>query len=844
MAKNLKLNIKNTQLAKVAGLEKLKERLEKKPPIEQKPSHEPKATDPLKKDKVSPEEEANAENATRIRAKSKSSFAPKAEEGQTPRVQRKPLFDRQAPVSDSSGSQAPAANKPEKERLGPTGRHVKDLLKKANEQKEAAIKEAREKKLAQQQQRSEKPERSDRGDRPDRAPRTDRPAKPATTEAPKTDRDDKTAKPVHKGKSVRDFKDVKPAKHVDSDRDFDARDRAGLRAGEDEGWRKRRGGGKSHHIKEEETIRPSSLKIKLPITIKDLAAEMKYKASELVQKLFLQNMIFTLNDYLEDETLVQYLGQEFGCDIKIDTTEDQRIQITSDSIAKEIEHTASTDLVTRPPIVAFMGHVDHGKTSLIDAIRKSNRVAGEAGAITQHMGAFMCHTAVGDITVLDTPGHEAFSAMRARGAEVTDIVVLVVAGDEGLKEQTKEAVNHAKSANVTIVVAINKCDKPNFNAENVYRQLSEIELLPEAWGGQTITINTSAVTGEGIKQLLEMLALQAEVLELKANPHSRARGTVLESELHKGLGCVATVLVQNGTLNYGDAIVFERHYGRVKTMQNEYGRSLKSAGPSHPVELTGLSGLPAAGDPFIVVKSEKEAKHIVEQREIGHTERQLRLKKTPNLDNLFEQKSEKKILNLLIRGDVQGSVEALKTSIMKIQSTKAAPNIVYTGVGEVSESDVQLAAASNAVILAFHTGVEPNAANLLKEHGVTIRQHNIIYHAIDDVKRLMKGLLDKIVEEKQMGVAEVRAVFKSSQVGNIAGCMVTEGHIIRNNQVRVLRGKDVVWKGTIASLKRGKEDVKEIKKDFECGIVLQGFDRYQVGDLLQAYELIYHEQEL
>lgn len=649
---------------------------------------------------------------------------------------------------------------------------------------------------------------------------------------------------MSKGKKVREFKDIKPLRKG-KQRGFDSRDRKGLSAGDEDRWRKRRPSRGAFQQAREDIVRPTSLKIRLPITLKDLAAEMKLKASELIQKLFLAGMSYTLNDLLDDETTVQYIGDEFSCSIEIDTSEAERIQITSQSIREEINQSDSAELVTRPPIVAFMGHVDHGKTSLIDSIRKSNVVSGEAGAITQHIGAFKCKTAVGEITILDTPGHEAFSAMRSRGAEVTDIVVLVVAGDEGMREQTIEAIHHAKEGGVSIVVAINKCDKPSFNSENVYRELAENNLLPEAWGGQTITVNTSAITGEGIEPLLEMLALQSEVMELRANPKYRARGTVLESELHKGLGSVATILIQNGTLHQGDALVFERHWGRVKTMQDEHGKSLEEAGPSTPVEVTGLSGLPKAGDPFIVVKSEKEARNIIETREVGLEKSALMQRKIPTLDQLLQDgKTEKKILKLIIRADVQGSMEALKTSILKIKSEKAEPDIIFTGIGEISESDIHLAAASNAVIIGFHTAIESHAEALIKEQGVTIRLFDVIYHAIDEVKSIMLGMLDKIEEEKDTGAAEVKTIFKSSHLGIIAGSLITEGVIHRNHLVRVVREGEIVWRGKISSIKRVKEDVREIKKGFECGILLDGFNELQEGDIIQAYEIIYLTQEL
>lgn len=655
-------------------------------------------------------------------------------------------------------------------------------------------------------------------------------------------------KEVKTPSKFKEFRDIKPTKKASDTRQFDARDRHGLRAGDDEdSWRgkKRKGGTKFQA--EELTIRPTSLKVRLPITIKDLAEKMKLKSSQLVGKLFLQGVVVTLNDELDDETTVQLLGHDFGCEITIDTSEQERVRITDKTVKEEIlADFGKETLITRPPVVAFMGHVDHGKTSLIDAIRSSNRAAGEAGAITQHIGAFRCSTPVGDLTVLDTPGHEAFSAMRARGADVTDIVVLVVAGDEGLRQQTLEAIQHAKAAKVTIIVAINKCDKPNFNAETVYRQLSEHELLPEAWGGQTITINCSAVTKEGIKELLEMLAIQAEVLELKANPSVRARGSVIESEMHKGMGAVATLLVQNGTLKVGDALVFSEHFGKVKTMRDEFGRLLKEAPPSTPVSITGLSGLPEAGEEFIVVKSEKEAKEISEIRTQGIKQTNQLLKKKFSMDNLLQNASEagKKILNVILRADMQGSLEALKVALMKIESQKAELNIIFTGIGEVSESDVQLAAASKAVILGFHTQIESHAENLVKELGIEVRLHDIIYHAIDDIKLLMAGLLDKIAVETEKGKAFIKAVFKSSQLGNICGCQVTEGTIARNNLVRVLRGKEVVWKGGISSLKRVKEDVREVTKGIECGILLNNFQDPKEGDIIEAYEITYLTQEL
>lgn len=839
MAKHLKFNIKNTQLAKAAGLDKLKAKLSGKTSEESKEEKEAKTLKPV---------EGEEPKTPRIRAKSKSSFAKEltppeeektpveepivepppqlAEEPPTPISEPMPVEEHVAsaevestppPVAKVEAEavvEPPPPKKAPVEKLGPTGRHIKDLLPRKKEVPQKAAAPA-----------AQEPKKSV--------------AKPAE-QAP----EDEGKKELKKGKKVREFKDLKPLRK-EKERSFDALKAQGLAESEEERWRKKRSGRSAAHYKEEHILRPTKLKIRLPISLKELASEMKLKASEIIQKLFMHGMIYTLNDILDDPTTVEYIGNEFGCEIKIDTSEQERIQITSQTIREEIFSSNLEELVTRPPVVTFMGHVDHGKTSLIDAIRKSNVVAQEAGAITQHIGAFKCKTAVGDLTILDTPGHEAFSAIRARGAEVTDIVVLVVAGDEGMREQTIEAIQHAKAAKVTIVVAINKCDKPAFNAENVYRELSEQELLCEAWGGQTITVNTSAVTGEGIQQLLEMLALQSEVMELKANPHARARGTVLESELHKGMGSVARVLVQNGTLKLGDALAFERHWGRVKTMHDEHGVSLQTAGPSTPVEITGLSGIPKAGDPFIVVASEKEAKDIIEKREVGRERSALMQKKVPTLDMLLQKGAgEKKILKLILRADVQGSVEALKNSILKIESTKAQADIVFSGVGEVSESDIQLAAASGAIVIGFHTFVESHAESLIKELGVVVRQFDVIYHALDEVKMLMQGLLDKIQEEKELGSAEVKATFKSSHLGVIAGSLVTDGVVSRNSRVRVIREGKIIWKGQIASLKRIKEDVREVKKGFECGILLEGFHDIQPGDSIQAYEIVYKTQEL
>ena len=870
MAKNLKLNIKNTQIAQAINLGGIKSKLAKKKQLTTEELPDWKSVRQRSGEKAHGRAQRGA---PRIKARSKSAFAethltevhhveasevdatspvdmgvaeaPPADE---PSVEGAELVSESPSHEEVIGASAPTpvetkpaeisepkVEAPPKERLGPTGRHIKDILP-AKPAPRPALADAKRVPVAPKTEAAKEAEA---------AKLKPKGKAKADGSAPAGDQEtaDEKAKKGVKGK-FKEFRDLKPARKQESVR-FDARDRQGLRVSEDEQeWRKRRSKARSFQ-EEAATVRPITLKVRLPIVIKDLAAEMKLKASELIAKLFLQGVMVTLNDVLEDETVVQLLGQEFGCEISIDTTEAERIRITDKTVKEELAESDLVKLIVRPPVVAFMGHVDHGKTSLIDAIRKSNRVAGEAGAITQHIGAFRCTTPVGDITILDTPGHEAFSSMRARGADITDIVVLVVAGDEGIRQQTIEAIQHAKAAKVTIVVALNKADKPNFNPDTVYRQLADQELLPETWGGQTITVNCSAVTGQGVPQLLEMLALQAEVLELKANPSSRARGRVIESEMHKGMGASATVLVQNGTLRPGDSVVFEHFFGRVKTMHDENGFSLTEAGPSTPVEITGLSGLPAAGQEFIVVKNEKEAREISEARLLGQRQTTLQKKKV-SMDNLLLQASEtsKKMLNIVLRADVQGSLEALKVALLKISSEKADLNIIFTGVGEITESDIQLAAASKAVVIGFHTQVEGHADTLAKELGVQVRTHDIIYHAIDDVKLLMTGMLDKIPQETDKGKALVKATFKSSQVGIIAGCQVIEGTISRGNILRLKREDKEVWRGNMSSLKRVKEDVREVQKGIECGILLSNFSDVQEGDILEAFEITYLTQEL
>jgi translation initiation factor IF-2 len=774
LAKKLKLNIKNTQIAKALNLKKIKLSAAGKKPT------------PKKKKKPEIKEEIKPKRKARI------------------------LPPKEKPIKPKKEVPKKAPPKKEKEPLKPkkVSKKPKELIEKKEKEPPKKI----EKKL---------------------------PPKPIKEPPKKPEKEPPT--PLKEKKLKKEWEEPKKKIKKPTYKAFDTRDRLGLRMGEEDRWRKKRPR-KVFKTKEKiPVIRPKTLIVKIPISIKDLAAAMKLKASELISKLFSQGVVITLNDFLDDETTIQLLGHEFDCEITIDRTEEQKLQITDKTIKEEIEATNKENLKQRAPIITFMGHVDHGKTSIIDRIRKSNIAAQEAGSITQHIGAFLAKTSSGDITILDTPGHEAFTEMRERGATVTDIVVLVIAGDEGIKEQTIEAINQAKIASVPIIVAINKSDKEGFDPEKIYRQLSDQELLPEAWGGTTITINCSALKNEGIQELLEMISLQAEILELNANPSTRARGIILESQMHKGLGAIATVLIQNGSLKISDPLVFGVHWGRVKTMHNQNGELITEAGPAIPVKITGLSNLAEAGCEFIVVKDEKQAKELATKREKGVLRKKISLAKTA-LEKFTEEK--KKILPIIIRADMQGSLEALENALKKIISKKIELNIISADVGEISESDIQLSSASNAPIIGFHTSIESHAESLIKELKVKVISHNIIYHAVDAVKKLMIDELEKIENEIITGEALIKTVFQSSQLGKIAGCVVTNGSLKRGQHAKLIRDDEEIWKGKIGSLKKVAEDVKEVQKGVECGIILENFSEIKEKDVIQAYNIEYLTPEL
>ena len=589
---------------------------------------------------------------------------------------------------------------------------------------------------------------------------------------------------------------------------------------------------KQQKKEEEETIR--TLVLPDTLTIKELADMMKVVPSALVKKLFLQGTVVTINQEIDFDT-AEEIALEFNCicehEVKVDVIEE---------LLKEDEEDPST-LVPRPPVVCVMGHVDHGKTSLLDAIRSSNVTSREAGGITQHIGAYTVETHGQQITFLDTPGHEAFTAMRMRGAKSTDIAILVVAADDGVMPQTIEAINHAKAAGIEIVVAINKIDKPSANIERVKQELVEYELIAEDWGGSTIFCPVSAHTGEGIDNLLDMLLLTAEMLELKANPNRRARGLVIEGRLDKGKGPVATMLVQKGTLHVGDHIAVGSCHGKIRAMVDDKGRRIQQAGPSIPVEILGLNDVPNAGDVFIAPETEKEARNFAETfiRE-GRVKLLEETKSKMSLDDLFSQiqAGNLKELHIIVKADVQGSVEAVKQSLIKLSNEEVIVKVIHAGVGAINESDVILASASNAIIIGFNVRPDNQARMVAESENVDLRLYRVIYQAIEDVEAAMKGMLDPKFEEKVIGHAEVRQTYKASGVGTIAGAYVLDGVITRNSSIRLMRGDDMIYDGPLASLKRFKDDAKEVKEGYECGCVLEKFNDIIEGDILEAYTMV------
>lgn len=566
------------------------------------------------------------------------------------------------------------------------------------------------------------------------------------------------------------------------------------------------------------------------ISVKDLAAELKKTSSEVIKKLLGYGIMATINNDIDFDT-AYLIAEEFGVTAKKKTVVKEEDILFDDSEDKE------EDLVPRAPVIVVMGHVDHGKTSLLDAIRSTNVIEGEAGGITQHIGAYQVKVKDRDITFLDTPGHEAFTSMRARGAKITDIAILVVAANDGVMPQTVEAINHAKAANIPIIVAINKIDLPGANIEKVKEELMRYELVPEEWGGDTIYVPISAKTKQNIEQLLEMVVLEADMLDLKVNPHKQAKGAVIEARLDKSKGPIASLLVQRGTLDMGDTIVVGSSIGRIRAMKNYKGQKVKKAGPSMPVEVMGLTEVPVAGETFYEVKDEKMAKHLIERRKRQNREKSINQVNKVTLDNLFTQMEEGKLkqLNLIIKADVQGTVEAVKQSLEKLSNEEVRVKVIHSAVGAVTESDVTLANVSNAIIIAFNVRPVPTAKAEAEKDNVEIKQYSIIYQAIEDVETAMKGMLDPKYVERVIGTAEIRQTFRISNVGTIGGAFVLTGKIERNAGVRVIREEVVIHEGKLSSLKRFKDDAKEVNKGFECGMQIENYNDIKEGDIIEAF---------
>jgi translation initiation factor IF-2 len=648
--------------------------------------------------------------------------------------------------------------------------------------------------------------------------------KPAAKEKAKVDE-----KPAKKGKGTSDWDSAAKKRGIKTRGDV----------GVGQGWRDHKGKSKSHKDNGDQQhafsapTEPLVREVLIPetISVADLAHKMSVKAAEVIKTLMKMGMMVTINQVLDQETAI-IVVEEMGHTAKAAEANDPEAFL-------ETEHVEAVN-EARPPVVTVMGHVDHGKTSLLDYIRRSRVASGEAGGITQHIGAYHVETPRGQVTFLDTPGHEAFTAMRARGAKATDVVILVVAADDGVMPQTIEAVHHAKAAKVPLVVAINKIDKPDANPERVKQELVAQEVVPEDWGGEVMFREVSAKTGQGIDELLEAVLLQAEVLELEAPKNTPAKGLVIEGRLDKGRGPVATILVQSGTLKRGDMLLAGSSYGRVRAMLDEAGREVKEAGPSIPVEILGLSEVPNAGEETIVLNDERKAREIALFRQGKFRDVKLARQQAAKLENMFEQmgEGEVKSLPLIIKSDVQGSYEALATSLQKLSTDEVKVNILHTGVGAITESDINLAAASKAVVIGFNVRADAGARKLMESAGVDVRYYNIIYEAVDEVKAALGGMLSPEEKESVIGLVEIREVFRISKVGSVAGCYVLDGMVKRGSKVRVLRSNVVIHTGELDALKRFKDDVREVKASFECGISLKNFNDIEVGDQLEVFEVV------
>lgn len=580
------------------------------------------------------------------------------------------------------------------------------------------------------------------------------------------------------------------------------------------------------------SVAAKELELEFPVAVKDLSVRLQEKPSVIIKTLMEMGIMAGINQNLE-ESLVRKVCEKYGYSLKKAPDKEELV------LTEHLKQDELKNLRQRSPIVTFMGHVDHGKTSLLDAIRKSKVAESEHGGITQHIGAYRVSLDHGEITFLDTPGHEAFTAMRARGASITDIVVLVVAADDGVMPQTQEAIDHARAAGVPIIIALNKIDKPQASIDKVKKQLSELNLAAEDWGGKTITVPVSAKTGQGIDDLLEMILLEAQMLELKANPGRPARGVVIETKMSKGRGPVATLLVQNGTLHLNENIIVGNFYGKIRAMFDNRGNSVTSAGPGFPVEVLGIAGIPQAGEQFFAIAEERQAKELASLRLEREKQQQMKVVKRISLEDLHAQIEEGKLkeLKIIIKADVQGSLGAIKETLNKLNVSEIRLDIIHTGVGSINTSDVILAAASNALILGFNIGLDERAKELVVKEGIDARTYNIIYELANDIKAAVEGMLEPKLKKVPLGKVEIRKVFKLSRSGTVAGCFVTKGKITRTALIDLVRNGQVIFEGKISSLKRFKDDVRDVQEGFECGITLAGFDSLQEGDIIEAYEI-------
>ncbi|WP_419876470.1 translation initiation factor IF-2 [Candidatus Pristimantibacillus sp. PTI5] len=660
-----------------------------------------------------------------------------------------------------------------------------------------------------------------------------------TASRPSAPRQDATSRPAPSGQSRFDSKPAQGQARGNDNRNarpgqkrFEDGKPGGFRGNNNNRGGQKGRGGKFQQQPPREKIdnTPKKIIVRGTMTVGELAKLLHKDASEVIKKLIFLGVMATINQEI-DMDAIHLIATDYGVEVEV------KIPVEEDSFETVEETDEDEDLVSRPPVVTIMGHVDHGKTTLLDAIRKTNVTGGEAGGITQHIGAYQVEINHKKITFLDTPGHEAFTLMRARGAQVTDITIIVVAADDGIMPQTVEAINHAKAAGVPIIVAVNKIDKPEANTEKIKQEMTEYELVPEEWGGDTIFVEVSAKQRIGLEGLLEMILLVAEVNDYKANPNKRARATVIEAELDKGKGPVARILVQHGTLKIGDAFVAGNCFGRIRAMVNDKGRRLKEVGPSTPVEITGLTEVPQAGDPFMVFEDERKARDIADRRSIKQRQSDMGANTRVTLDDLYNhiKDGEIKDLNVIIKSDVQGSSEALKGSLAKIDIEGVRVKIIHSGVGAITESDIILASASNAIVIGFNVRPDPQAEATIAQEKVDVRMHRVIYNVIDEIEQAMKGMLDPIYKEVVIGQAEVRNVFKVTKVGAIAGCMITSGKITRSAEARLIRGGIVVFTGKIDSLKRFKDDAKEVAQGYECGITLDRYNDVREGDTIEAF---------